>query len=486
MRRTRILATLGPASIDPPAIRRLLMAGADAFRINFAHGTAAQHRTVLRAARREAASLRREVGLDADMPGPKMRIGDLGSPTVSLSSGQTWRIDATGAPGSVDRVSVTDGSWLRSARRGDRILIGDGNAELSAERLEGRTLVARVVHGGLVSSRAGLYLPNARLRGRVLRPNDDSALRLAVDEGADYVGLSFVRNERDVREARRRLDRVGGTDVGLIAKIERAEAVAGIDGIVRACDAMMVARGDLGIELPLERLALEQKRLVSVANAAARPVIVATQMLLSMVRSPRPTRAEATDAANAVLDGADVLMLSEESAIGAYPAEAVSWLDRICRATESAVARGDLDYRAVREEPGAVDRSVASLAARLADQVGASAIVVPTDSGRTARFVASRRPAAAILAVSDRNSTRRKLSLTWGVRTHPCGSRLSLVEMRTLARTLVRKERGLPRDRPIVVTAGYPVGGRATNLVTVVGPTEGETPGGRRARRADR
>ena len=475
VRRTRILATVGPASSDEAVLARLLDAGVDAFRLNFSHGTDAEHRLALRKLRTVATLRAREIAIVADLQGPKVRIGDLTTPNVRLVDGADWKLDATGIPGDSHRASVDLPELAGAAHRGDRILLGDGSVELKVLGTEGNVLLARVIHGGSVAPHAGVFLPNARLRREILGPKDLSDLSIALRGGADFVALSFVRDGADLESARRRIGRAGFPEVGLIAKIERAEALDDIDGILDASDGIMVARGDLGITVPLERLALEQKRLVARANAKHRTVIVATQILLSMLNSPRPTRAEATDVANAVLDGADVVMLSEESAIGAYPVEAVGWLDRICRATESAAARGEVDLHRSVEPAGSVEQSVALAAVELAESLRAAAIVVPTHSGRTARLVASQRPATPVIALSARSSTRRQLALTWGVEAFEAPPHLDLLRLRELAQNIVRAHPGVRREGPIVVTAGYPVEGWPTNLVTVVGPASSPT-----------
>jgi len=326
-----------------------------------------------------------------------------------------------------------------------------------------------------VTSHAGLFLPRAHLRAEILGRKDRADLTLAVAEGVDFVALSFVTDGRDVRTARRLLAPLeGGASVALIAKIERAEALARIDSILDEADGIMVARGDLGIEVPLERLALEQKRLVAKANAAGKPVIVATQMLLSMLNSPRPTRAEATDVANAVLDGADAVMLSEESAVGQYPIESVLWLDRITRSTEVAMAHGEIRAPSPGTADDSPEWSVARAAVQLATSVAAAAIVTPTHSGRTARLVSAHRPPMPIVALSTQPVTRRQLSLVWGVRSAPSPARLSLLELRALARRSALRVAGVGRADQIVLTAGYPVEGRPTNLVTVVDVAEPE------------
>lgn len=422
---------------------------------------------------RSAAVLRRsEVAILADLQGPKIRIGALEGPPFRLSDGAEWRLDTSQRPGNPRRASVSLPDLRGAARPGDPVLLGDGNVELEAVRIDGTDLVLRVVHGGIVAPHAGVFLPNARLRSANLGPKDLSDLALALEEGTDFVALSFVRDASDVRSARRLIERAGARRVGIVAKIERAEALRHIDGILEEADALMVARGDLGIEVPLERLALEQKHLVHLANAAGRPVIVATQMLLSMVHAPRPTRAETTDAANAVLDGADALMLSEETAIGDYPFEAVRWLDRICRTTEAAAAGSEVSIHVAPKAGKGVDRSVADTAFDLATALSATAIVVPTDSGRTARLVAAHRPRVPVIALSAHPGTRRQLSLVWGVEAVECPDHLNLLELRALAKQIVAQHPRVGPEGPIVVTAGFPVEGVPTNLVTVVDPEE--------------
>ena len=472
MRRTKILATVGPATDRADRIRALLLAGADAFRLNFSHGSDEDHRRLLREVREAARRSGREVAIVGDVQGPKIRIGELAGGTVRVVTGRTWTLDQGTEPGDEHRVGVQIPSFGESARPGDPILLGDGSVQLKVIRSTGTSIEVRVTSGGTVTSHAGLFLPRAHLRTSVLAEKDrhDAENRLA--EGIDNLALSFLREERYLIEARRWLDgHPGGADVGLIAKIERAEALRGIHAILDAADGIMVARGDLGIEVPLERLALEQKRLVHRANLAGKFAIVATQMLLSMVRSPRPSRAEATDVANAVLDGADAVMLSEESAVGDYPVEAVRWLDRIARATEVSY-----DARRLREvEPdadGDSGRAVAAAAVRLAEGVRARAIVTPTHSGRTAQLVARLRPACPVVALSSSPATRRRLTLVGGVTPLPAPVHRDLVELRTRAAELVERAQIISRG-PIVLTAGYPVEGRPTNLVTLVGPEPG-------------
>ncbi len=468
MRRTKILATIGPATASASGISGLLAAGADALRLNFSHGTLEANRATLRRMRTVSHRLGREIALVADLQGPKIRIGEVEGGSVHLDDGAHWTLDRESRAGGPDRVPAEVPDFATAARPGDPVLLGDGAVELLVESVSRSGIVTRVVHGGTVTSHAGLFLPKAHLRTSVLGSKDLADLDVAVAEGADYVALSFVRSARDILEARRRLKERNAVGVGILAKIERAEALSRIDEILRAADAIMVARGDLGIEVPLERLALEQKRLVARANAHGKPVVVATQMLLSMLRSPRPTRAEATDVANAVLDGADALMLSEESAVGPFANDAVRWLDRIARTTEEAALQGEVGIHPTQpyDREGS-EWAVASAAVHLAGEVGASAIVTPTHSGRTAGLVAAKRPSCPVVALSSVLSTRRRLSLLWGVVARPSPKHLDLVQLRELARRESRPFAVRP-DQPAVLTAGFPVEGRPTNLVTVV------------------
>ncbi|MEM0128611.1 MAG: pyruvate kinase [Thermoplasmata archaeon] len=478
MRRTKILATVGPATASVPRMRALVRAGANALRVNASHGSDAEHARALRSIRAAFAHEGIPGAAVMDVQGPKLRIGDLAGEGVALATGARWTLDEDPRPGDARRAPVEIPGFPRVAQRGDRILLGDGEVALEVVDVGSREIRTRVTDGGTVRSHAGIFLPNARLGQSVLLPKDRHDIAIASRAGFDYLGLSFVRTADDVREARRELDRhPGGSSVGIIAKIERAEALQHLDAILAAADAVMVARGDLGIEVPLERLALEQKSILARANARGVLAIVATQMLGSMVHSPRPTRAEATDVANAVLDGADAVMLSEESAIGEYPEASVMWLDRICRAVEPGLNRPE----APPPERGgeATERSIAAEAVALARRLRAEAIVTPTHSGRTAVLVSSHRPPAPIVALCASPEVRRRLALAWGVEPVRVPRRGTLRTMMGWTRELARSRRWT--KGPTVLTAGYPVEGRPTNLVMALEPARRGPPrrGGR-------
>ena len=484
MRRTKILATVGPATDREDRLLRLLESGADAFRINVSHGTDEEHRATLRRLHEVCRRAHREAALVVDVQGPKLRIGEIAEGSVRLSPGDHWTLDQDPTLGSGYRTFVEIPSFEKAARRGDPVLLGDGDVELRVESASPTAIETRVVSGGVVSSHAGIFLPRAHLRTTAFGPRDQHDATLALEEGFDFLALSFVTDERDILVARHWLDsHSGGDAVGIIAKIERAEALGSVERILHEADGIMVARGDLGIEVPLERLALEQKMLVRKANAAGRFSIVATQMLRSMLTSPRPTRAEATDVANAVLDGADAVMLSEESAVGNYPFEAVEWLDRIARATEVRFDPQPVRGLVRAGGPGTAELSVARAAVDLAEDVRARAIVTPTHSGRTARLIAALRPTCPVLALSNSQPVRRHLSLVRGVRSFPAAAHDDLQSLRQ--RSFEILEMGdLAPTGPLVLTAGYPVEGRPTNLVTVLEASE--TPSRKRRRRGRR
>lgn len=483
MRRTKILVTLGPASSSQSILDQLVEAGADAFRVNFSHGSDADHRSMIRAARRSSERHGREVAIVADLQGPKLRVGEFGNSPAILPEGGQFVLDRSTSPGDPTRVGVSLPGFAGAARHGDPILLGDGNVELTVRSADADRIVTRVAHGGPVGSHAGLFLPRAHLRTAILAAKDLHDLAIALDEQVDFVALSFVRDERDLAVARRAISNLRPTlRPGLIAKIERAEALTNIDSILEQADGIMVARGDLGIEVPLQRLALEQKSLVERANRAARIAIVATQLLLSMVTAPRPTRAEATDVANAVLDGADAVMLSEESAIGEHPVEAVRWLDRIARAAEGELVPHTPAIPLAPSDTGS-DVAVAAAAVRMGEEVGARAIVTPTHSGNTAALVACHRPVPPVWALSSHRSVRRRLSLVWGVEQFASPRHLSLDGLRRFAVDLGNRAGFRPGDR-MLLTAGYPVEGVPTNLVTVVEMPVGAAAKPRKGRRA--
>jgi pyruvate kinase len=427
MPRTRIVATLGPASASEDAIRSLVDAGAGVFRLNFAHGTHASHARLIDAIRRVAGE--RPVAIVQDLGGPKLRLDRA----------------LRGKPGDVVPLALPP-----TVRAGDPVLVADGVMQLEVVD----PARSRVVVGGDIPAGKGINLPSSRLDIPSLTDKDRDDLSFGVAHGVDFVALSFVRRAAD-------LDEVKAGGVPVIAKIEKAEAVGHLDEIVAAADAIMVARGDLGVEIPIEHVPIVQKKLIGLANAAAKPVITATQMLRSMVSSPLPTRAEATDVANAVLDGTDAVMLSEETAVGRFPVEAVGVMQRILREAEGVLAPRSGEAEDV---PG----MIADAACRMAERIEAKAIVVPTRSGATARRVARHRPRAPIVALAPDDAVRRRLSLVWGVTALTVSWFADTDALLAGFRDPLRRTGLVAEGAPVVLTGTWPFGGSAhTNLVHV-------------------
>ncbi|GBD28471.1 Pyruvate kinase [bacterium HR31] len=466
-RRTKIVATIGPATGEPDRLRALVEAGVDVMRFNFSHGTREEHRRWIQLVRRFSAELGRPVAILQDLQGPKIRVGELRDHRpVVLEEGSEVVIGAHTEGGTAQRLSVTYPELVREVRAGDRILLADGELELAVTSVGPEEVRARVVRGGLLEEHKGINLPGVSLRAPALTDKDVEDLRFGLEAGVDFVALSFVRRAEDVARARELMERLGRT-VPLVAKLEKAEAVDHLEEIMQASDGVMVARGDLGVELAPERVPTLQKHIIRRANELGIPVITATQMLESMVDHPRPTRAEASDVANAILDGTDAVMLSAETAVGRYPLEAVRMMDRI--AVEVEAASPQL-YQAPRQHDRrlGIAEAVAAAACRLSHDLRAKAIVVITRSGRTAQLVSKNRPAEPIVALTEDELVARGLCLWWGV--HPVviefredtDAMLTHAEEELLRRGLVE-----PGD-VLVVTGSAPIIARGrTNFVKV-------------------
>ena len=404
------MATLGPASASPDLLRWLVDAGTDAARLNFSHGLPAEHAERARLVREVQDESGKPLALIADLQGPKLRIGDLLHP-VTLARGQEVVVtpDESSTDGELPVSPAVVGEVLQP---GHNVLIDDGMVRLRVERVESGRAHCTVLAGGLVTSHKGVNLPGISLPIPSLTPKDREDLEHALELGADFVALSFVRSAADVRELKA-LIADAGSHALVIAKIEKAEAVNALEEIIEAADAVMVARGDLGVETGPASVPLLQKRIISSSLEHGKPVITATQMLESMIQHPEPTRAEASDVANAILDGTSAVMLSGETAVGEYPIEAVAYMDRIARAVEPS-----LGYR--HQLPGAaeqptVSQAVSNAACDLAEAIGASAILVPTFSGRTASVVARLRPHRAIIGLTHNRYAAQQMALEWGV-----------------------------------------------------------------------
>ena len=453
LRRTRILATVGPASDNPTTLRLLLEAGVDAFRLNFSHGKAEDHAATCRRIREAASATGRDVAVLQDLGGPKIRTGPLAAP-VTLEEGAPLVIEPGSFVGDASRISCRFEALFTSVQPGHRLLVDDGRIELQVEGIEPGRITTRVVAGGVLESGKGINVPDAALRACALTPKDLVDLHAGLAMGIDLVALSFVQSAEDVVAAREALAGAGAPELPVIAKIERPQAVEHVEQILDVADGLMVARGDLGLELPLETLPAVQRRLILAARRRGIPVIVATQVLESMRTEPRPTRAEVTDAAHAVDEGADAIMLAGETAIGRYPVRAVATLDAIVREAEKMRDPG------VRFPPDAAagtehGRALCEAAVTLAERANAAAIVAVTERGHTARMLAALRPSARILAATGDPRTAARLALTWGV--------ASIVTAETSLSTVreVLLDRGLISTGAVVVfVAMRPVLGR--------------------------
>jgi pyruvate kinase len=414
MRRTKIVATIGPASSSPAVLSRLITAGVDMVRLNFSHGDAEEHRATIGSVRSLARDLDRPIALLQDLAGPKIRTGRVRGGSLFLEDGARLVIttDET-VEGTPELISTTYAALPSDTSPGDTILLDDGNLELRVKHTGGGLVECDVVHGGPLSSNKGMNLPGVTLSTPALTEKDRKDLTFGMEHGFDYVALSFVRHPEDVEEARAVIRTLGG-NMPLIAKIEKREAVDNLPGILEVSDGLMVARGDLGVELSTEEVPTLQKRIIEAANEAGKVVITATQMLESMIEHSRPTRAEASDVANAILDGTDGIMLSAETASGRFPVEAVETMARIARYTEEHYALR-AHTRVACGQGSQVARSLARVASTVAEELGCQLIVAFTESGATARLVSSYRPRMPIAAITYNEETFRRLSLWWGV-----------------------------------------------------------------------
>ena len=417
--KTRIVATIGPASSSPAVMQELMLAGMDVARLNFSHGDPDSHARVIAGLRAAAAATGRRLAIMADLPGPKMRIGRIDPEPVQLVRGQAFTLTTRDVTGDAGGASVTFERLPRVVRKGDQLYLNDGLIQLEVESVAGDDVRCRVVTGGELRSRKGLNLPGIDLGISAFTERDREHLRFALEHGVDAVSQSFVSAAADIEAVRAAAAALGKRPF-VIAKIERSAALERLDEIIRVADGVMVARGDLGVEIPIERIAIVQKDSIRRANLLATPVITATQMLESMVTQRRPTRAEATDVANAILDGTDAVMLSGESAMGAYPAEAVAMLARIAAASEPhrspEAQREALHTHGHDVQLSEVDL-VALAVARVFDGAAPAAVFVPTISGATARSIARFRLPVWIVAVSPHEATCQGLQLSYGVTT---------------------------------------------------------------------
>jgi pyruvate kinase len=487
MRRTKIVCTLGPASSTEERLAAMMRAGMDVARLNFSHGTHEQHAANIARVRRLANELQRPVAILQDLSGPKIRTGALeGGAPVLLGDGAPVTLTTRSVAGNAALISTSYASLPADVRAGDRILLADGAIELRVVGTDATEVRCEVVHGGLLGEHKGINLPGVAVSAPALTDKDREDLRFGVSQGVDYIAMSFVRRAEDVLAAREAVAEVTRSEqprqppepqglhpsayevhgaVPIIAKLEKPEAVENLEAILAVTDGVMVARGDLGVEMPLERVPVIQKRIIARANARGLPVITATQMLESMTHAPRPTRAEASDVANAILDGTDAVMLSGETAVGDFPVEAVATMERIALDTEGqwpAVAEERLPEERPAPGPDAVSKAARTLAA----EAEARLIAVFTRTGATAHLISKDRPAAPIIAYTPFETVYRRLALWWGVAPRPSALKGTTEELIAWVDGELQRERlAAPGDR-VVIMGGMPVAGQAhTNFV---------------------
>jgi pyruvate kinase len=464
-RKVRILATLGPASASADVIRALAEAGADAFRINMSHGSHADHLQLIETIRGLEKELDRPTTILADLQGPKLRVGRFAEGKARLEKGQSFVFDRSDAPGDAERVQLPHPEIFAAVEFGTRLLVDDGKLVLRVVEADEARIECRVEVGGTISNNKGLNVPDAVLPLAALTDKDRSDLAFALDNHVDWIALSFVQRPEDVAEARRLI----AGRAALLAKIEKPAAVERLEGILELADAVMVARGDLGVELPPEEVPPLQKQIVEAARRMGRPVVVATQMLESMIASPSPTRAEVSDVATAVYDGADAIMLSAESASGDWPVESVAMMNRIATSVEadpSHAAR--VHFTETLPDPTTND-AIAQAASNIVRTVGAAGIVVFTTSGSTARRVARERPTVPLLVLTPSGKTARRLGLLWGAHAVRTRDVHNFEEMVGKAKRMALRHGVAGAGDRIIITAGVPFGTPgSTNVLHVV------------------
>jgi pyruvate kinase len=461
----KIVATLGPATSSQETINGLLDAGADVFRLNMSHGDRDTHRNNVKFIRHAERERKQPIGILADLQGPKLRVGDFEDGSVTLEAGSKFRFDMDTALGTVKRAPLMHPEIFEALKVGDDLLLDDGKIRLKVEEAGPDFAVTKVISGGVLSNHKGVNLPGTVLPLSALTEKDRSDLTFVLDQGVDWVALSFVQRGEDVSELRSLID----GRAFIVAKIEKPAAVDSFAQIVELTDAVMVARGDLGVEMPPEDVPAIQKQLVLESRNAGKPVIVATQMMESMIDAAAPTRAEASDVANAVYEGADAVMLSAETAVGANPATAVEIMDRIIRRTEDSDAWQPLMLAAHTPPQSTSADAITAAARQVADTIEAAAIVTYTTSGSTALRASRERPSAPILCLTGSDRTARKLTLAWGVECRFSRDARNVEEMVDYATDMAREHGVAKAGDRIVITAGMPFGTPGTtNILRIV------------------
>ena len=461
LRQAKIVATLGPASETPEMIRSLFEAGADVFRLNFSHGSHADHAqqvAAIRALEREAG---RPIGILTDLQGPKLRVGSMQGYAVELLQGATTRLDLDTAPGNADRIPLPHPEIFAAISNGTDVLLDDGKLRLRVTEAGDDFAVAEVITGGTLTNNKGVNVPNAMLPISALTPKDRVDLNFALEQGVDYIGLSFVQRPEDIAEARRLI----AGRAAIMSKLEKPAAIDHLDEIVSQSDAVMVARGDLGVEMPPEDVPSIQKQIIRECREQGKPVVVATQMLESMISAPAPTRAEASDVATAIFDGADAVMLSAETAVGQYPLEAVAMMNRIIlRVEQDPIFWAQLETSHQDPEATAPD-AITAAARQVAHTISAAAIVTYTTSGSTALRAARERPGVPILCLTEKPAAARRLAVAWGVQCVLTEDVQDFNDMVDKACAIAVQYDFARTAKSLVITAGVPFGTPGTTNV---------------------
>ncbi|HET7522169.1 MAG TPA: pyruvate kinase [Bacillales bacterium] len=468
MQKTKIVCTIGPASETTEQLAKLIHAGMNVARLNFSHGNHEEHRKRIENIRKAAVQAGKTVAILLDTKGPEIRTGELEKTSVELVEGQSLILSMEEVVGNEQKISVSYSKLVADVREGSIILLDDGLIELEVTDVRGNEVHTRVLNNGTLKSRKGVNVPNASLDLPGITEKDAKDIQFGIEQGIDFIAASFVRRASDVLDIRELLEEYGAEDIHIIPKIENREGVENIDDILNVSDGLMVARGDLGVEIPAEDVPLVQKQLIRKCNTHGKPVITATQMLDSMQRNPRPTRAEASDVANAIFDGSDAVMLSGETAAGDYPVEAVETMHKIACRAETALAYDDLLKDRSRESDTTITDAISQSVTHTALRLGVSAIITATESGHTARMVAKYRPKAPIIAVTSTEKVCRKLALVWGVAPQLGKEASSTDEMLDLAVEKALHSGIVRHGDLVVISAGVPVGETGTtNLMKV-------------------
>lgn len=463
MRRTKIICTIGPASESPERIRQLIEAGMNVARLNFSHGSHEEHGNRIKNLQAVSEQMGANLGILLDTKGPEIRTGLAPEEGITLETGQQFILDTVDQPGTSSRVNITYENLWREVSPGTHILLDDGLMDLEVVSAAGGSIVTKVINGGILKSRKGVNVPGISIQLPALTQKDIDDINFGIQNDIDFIAASFTRKASDILEVRKLVEAVGAK-TKIIAKIENEEGINNMDSILEVVDGIMVARGDLGVEIPVEDVPLYQKELICKCNALGKIVIVATQMLDSMIRQPRPTRAEASDVANAILDGTDAIMLSGETAAGSYPVEAVQTMDKIARKTESIFLKSNTPLKKERN----IAEAIGHASNTIATDLNAAAIITPTQSGVTARMISRHRPKSLIIAATPYPETARSLALNWGVHSLIVSESTGTDELLSIAVTKSMDQNLVKTGDIVVLTAGVPVGKvGTTNLIKV-------------------